>query len=91
LGGVQVDFIHLVKTPRLRFQDQPYSEDENMFEENLAHALQTQIYAAYRRPEIDLSPIQDKIASYSWTGAFRKVQDIYFRVMKNINDSPMED
>lgn len=82
LGDVQADFINLVKTPRLRFLDQPCYEDENVFEQNLAQALQTQIYAACQRPEIDLSLIQDKIASWTWAGIFKKVQDVYFRVIK---------
>jgi glycosyltransferase involved in cell wall biosynthesis len=81
LGNIQADFISLVKTPRLLFVDQPYSEDENVFEQNLAHALQTQISAAYQRPQIDLSSIRGKIASFSWTGIFKKVQDVYYRVM----------
>jgi glycosyltransferase involved in cell wall biosynthesis len=82
LRDVQVDFINLVEAPRLRSLDQPYHEDENLFQQNLVHALQTQIYAAHQRPEIDLSPIQDKLTLFSWTGAFKKVQDVYFRVIK---------
>jgi hypothetical protein len=74
VGDVQADFISLVKTPRLLFIDQPFEEDENVFEKNLAHALQKQIRAAIQQPQIDLSPIQDKMAFFSWTGVFKKVQ-----------------
>jgi glycosyltransferase involved in cell wall biosynthesis len=81
LGDVRVDFVNLVEAPRLRFLDQPYYEDESVFEHHLAYALQTQIHAAYQRPTIDILPLHDKIASYSWTGIFKKVQDVYSRVM----------
>jgi glycosyltransferase involved in cell wall biosynthesis len=80
LGGIQADFISLVKTPRLLHIDQPYHEDETVFEENLAHAVKTQIHAARQCSRIDLSPVQDKIASFSWAGIFKKVQNVYFGV-----------
>jgi len=83
LGDIQTDFINLVRTPRLRFLDQPYYEEENMFEKNLAHALQTQIFAACQSPEIDLSPIQDKIAHWTWTSIFKNVQDVYLALIKH--------
>jgi glycosyltransferase involved in cell wall biosynthesis len=82
LGGFQADFINLVKAPRLKFLDQPYHEDETVFEENLAHALQQQIHAARKHPQIDVSSIQQKIASYSWKGIFHKVQTVYHNVVK---------
>jgi len=82
LGDLQTDFINLVKTPRLHFMDQPYREDENVFEQNLVQALQTQINAAHQCAQIDLSLIQDKIKSFSWTGIFEKVQNVYFSVIK---------
>lgn len=77
LGNTDADFVTLVKTPRLRFIDQPYREDEYAFEQNLKKALQQQIDAAAGGAQIDLSPIQDKIDDYTWTGIFRKVQDAY--------------
>jgi glycosyltransferase involved in cell wall biosynthesis len=82
LGDIQTDFINLVRAPRLRFLDQPYCEDENVFEKNMAHALQTQIFAACQCPEIDLSPIQDKIAHWTWTAIFKNVQDVYLTLIK---------
>ena len=77
LGNSDTDFITLVRTPRLRFTDQPYREDENSFEQNLKNAIQQQIYAASKCPQIDLSPIQDKIDSFTWTGIFKKVREAY--------------
>jgi glycosyltransferase involved in cell wall biosynthesis len=82
LGEVHADFISLVKTPRLLSLDQPYNEDENVFEKNLAQALQTQILAAYKKPRIDISPIQDILTSFSWSYIFKKVQNLYFSVIK---------
>lgn len=35
LGNFETDTITLVRTPRLRFIDQPYREDEYSFEQNL--------------------------------------------------------
>jgi glycosyltransferase involved in cell wall biosynthesis len=81
LRGVQADFINLVKTPRLKFLDQPYHEDEKIFEQNLKNALQLQIDAARKHPQIDVSSIQEKIASYSWKGIFNKVQAVYRNVI----------
>ncbi|CAN2044438.1 Glycosyl transferase family 1 [Candidatus Magnetomoraceae bacterium gMMP-1] len=71
------EFITLVRTPRLRFIDQPYQEDEYSFEQNLKKAIQQQINAASMCGQIDLSPIQDKLDSYTWTGIFKKVREAY--------------
>jgi len=81
LGNVQSDFISLVRTPRLKNMDQPYNEDINVFEQNLANTLQTQIRAACQQPQIDLSTIRDRISFFTWQGIFRKVENIYFRVI----------
>jgi glycosyltransferase involved in cell wall biosynthesis len=83
LAGVQADFVSLVKAPRLLFQDRPYSEDGIVFQHDLARALKTQINAARRHPEIDLSPIQNKLASFSWKGVFNKVRQVYAGVLKS--------
>ena len=77
LGNSDADFIDLVRTPRLRFTDQPYREDETLFEQNLKNALHRQICAASRCPKIDLSPIQDKIDSFTWSAIFEKVRKVY--------------
>jgi hypothetical protein len=67
----------LVKTPRLRFIDQPYREDEYSFEQNLKKAIQQQLCAASKGGRIDLSIIKDKLDSYTWTGIFKKVRETY--------------
>ncbi len=77
LGNSDTDFINLVSTPRLRFTDQPYREDEYSFEQNLKQAIQQQIDAASRCAQIDLSTVQDKLDAYTWTGIFKKVREVY--------------
>jgi len=77
LGSSDTGFITLVGTPRLRFSDQPYREDEYSFEQNLKKAIQQQINAVSKCAQIDFSPIQDKLDSYTWTGIFRKVREAY--------------
>ena len=77
LGNSDTDFITLVKTPRLRFIDQPYREDERSFEQHLKNAIQQQINAASRCAQINLSPIQDRLDAYTWTGIFKKVREAY--------------
>ncbi|MDO9566730.1 MAG: glycosyltransferase family 4 protein [Candidatus Desulfaltia sp.] len=81
LGNSDTDFISLVRTPRLRFTDQPYREDEYSFEQNLKKAIQQQINAASKCAQIDLSPIQDKLDSYTWTSIFKKVREAYLGVV----------
>jgi len=77
LGSSDTDFITLVDTPRLRFTDQPYQEDEYLFEQNLKKAIQQQIIAASKCSQIDLSPIQDKLTAYTWTSIFKRVSQSY--------------
>ena len=77
LGNSNTDIITLVRTPRLRFIDQPYREDEYSFEQNLKKAVQQQINAASKCGRIDLSPIQNKLDSYTWAGIFKKVRESY--------------
>jgi glycosyltransferase involved in cell wall biosynthesis len=81
LGNSNPDFIDLVGTPRLRFIDQPYEEDEDLFEQNLKNAIQQQLDAASRRPQIDLTAIQDKLDAYTWAGVFAKVRQVYLKVV----------
>jgi len=77
LGDSNTDFITLVRTPRLRFTDQPYREDEHVFEKNLEKSIRQQIKAASKDGQIDLSPIQDKLEAYTWAGIFKKVREVY--------------
>ena len=82
IGGTQTDFINLVKTPRLRNIDQPYREDEYPFEKDLKEAILQQINAALKYEQVDLSPVQDRIDSYTWTGVFKKVQEVYMKCLR---------
>lgn len=77
IGDLDTDLITLVSTPRLRFTDQPYEEDEYSFEQNLKKAIWQQIKAASRAAKIDLSPVQEKLDSYTWAGIFKKVRKAY--------------
>ena len=81
LGNSETDFITLVKIPRLRFIDQPYQEDEHLFEQDLKNAIQQQINATHNYEQIDLSPIQDTLNSYTWTGVFKKVKEVYLKCL----------
>ena len=77
-------FINLVSTPRLRFIDQPYEEDEALFEQNLKNAIQQQLDAASRHPQIDLAAIQDKLDAYTWAGTFARVRQVYLKVVTGV-------
>jgi glycosyltransferase involved in cell wall biosynthesis len=79
IGNSTAEFIALVPTPRLHYIDHPYEEDEFLFEQSLSKALQQQIDAASRCPQIDRSPIQDKLDAYTWTGIFKKVKEFYLK------------
>lgn len=81
IGNSDAEFITLVKTPRLRFIDQPYQEDELSFEQSLQKSIQQQINAAYHRGQIDASLIQDKLNSYTWAGVFKKVKKDYLKCL----------
>jgi len=81
MGTTDTDFIKLVPTPRLRFIDQPYPEDEMLFEQQLGEALKQQIDAAVSSADIDLSPIQDTLDDYTWTGIFNKVKKVYMKCL----------
>ena len=61
LGDTAADFIALVQTLRLVNIDQPLAEDEAPFKERLTDALQRQVEAAARCPDIDLTPVQSKL------------------------------
>ena len=77
LGDAEAEFITLVKTPRLRNIDQPFPQDESLFEQNLKDAIQRQIKAASGYGQIDLTPVQDKLDAFTWSGVFKKIRDAY--------------
>jgi glycosyltransferase involved in cell wall biosynthesis len=81
VGNVKTDYITLVRTPRLRNMDQPYTEDLAAFEQNLSQALKIQMAGAIKCPRIDISLIEDKMAAFTWKGVFARVQKVYFKVL----------
>lgn len=83
LGEVQSDYISLVKTPRLHSLDTPFPEDEKTFEVSLTNSLKEQIVAAVKQPQIDLSPLQSTIASFSWARVFNRVQNVYYKAINS--------
>jgi glycosyltransferase involved in cell wall biosynthesis len=74
------DFIELVPMPRLINVDEPVREDQEAFEKNLQNALSRQIAFAGHQPDIDLTPIEDRLAAFSWQGVFEKIQEVYYKV-----------
>jgi len=81
VGEVKADYITLVRTPRLRNMDQPYPEDLVAFEQNIAQAIRIQMAGAIKRPQIDLSLIEDELAAFTWKDVFARVQNVYFKVL----------
>jgi hypothetical protein len=55
----------------------PYREDEYSFEKNLEKAILQQIKAVSDGAQFDVSPIQDTLDAYTWTGIFKKVREAY--------------
>ena len=83
LGDLQTNIVSLINIPRLHAIDSPVEEDEKQFEDDLKNALKAQINMAMAQPQIELSPIADILASFSWAGVFERVQAVYFETLKN--------
>jgi glycosyltransferase involved in cell wall biosynthesis len=83
LGGTAVAYISLIQTPRLKTLDAPLPEEENAFEERLATALRIQMAATAKQPDLDLSALQEKLDSFSWTNVFERIQKIYIESIEN--------
>ena len=88
VGDVDVEYVALVRTPRLRKMDRPYPEDLPAFVKNMAQALEIQIAGAMENPRIDLSPIKDKLAEFTWRGVFERVEKVYFDAQGAAINSP---
>jgi glycosyltransferase involved in cell wall biosynthesis len=69
--------VSLVLRPRLKSQDQPYEEDEEVFVRELAKALENQIQAAQRQPDIALTEVCQVLYYYSWPAVFARVERVY--------------
>jgi glycosyltransferase involved in cell wall biosynthesis len=77
LEGCQSETVSLVLRPRLKSQDQPYEEDEEVFVRELAKALANQIQAAQHQPDIALTEVSQVLEYYSWSAVFSRVERIY--------------
>ena len=84
LGDLKNDGITLIPTPRLRKMDQPYPEDLDDFECNLARVLEIQINSVYKNFRVDVSSIEERLTNFIWQGIFWKVQKVYFSVVHQI-------
>jgi hypothetical protein len=67
---------------RLKSQDQPYEEDEEVFVRELAIALGNQIQAAHHQPDIALTDVSQVLEYYSWPVVFGRVERVYQAVKK---------
>ncbi len=81
-ADISTEFITLVNTPRLRNLDQPYPEDLPAFERNMAGALDRQMAAVIRQPQVDLRAVQDNLAAFTWRGIFARVDKVYIDLVR---------
>ena len=86
--GISDEFMTLVSAPRLRSLDQPRSEDLPAFEQRLAQALEHQMTAALRQPQINPAAIANRLAAFSWRGVFARTEKVYRETIqrRNMND-----
>jgi glycosyltransferase involved in cell wall biosynthesis len=82
LEGSHSQAVSLVPRPRLESQDQPYDEDEEVFVEELAKALETQIHASRGQAELSLAEVSRVLEYYSWRAVFERVKRVYKTVIK---------
>jgi hypothetical protein len=83
LEGCQSETVGLVLRPRLKTQDQPYEEDEEVFVQELAKALANQIQAAQHQPDIALTEVSQVLEYYSWPAVFSRVDRVYETVKRD--------
>jgi glycosyltransferase involved in cell wall biosynthesis len=77
LEGCHSEAVSLVLRPRLKSQDQPYKEDEEVFVRELAKALDSQIQAAQYQPDLALTEASQGLDYYSWPAVFARVGGVY--------------
>ena len=77
LDGMNADYISRVPAPRLQTVDKPVAQDLDRFVKGLGDALTTQMTAAVKQPDIDLSLIQDRLSGFTWGRVFERVERIY--------------
>jgi glycosyltransferase involved in cell wall biosynthesis len=83
LGNAAVDVISFIRTPRLQTLDAPFPDEEKPFEARLEKTLRAQMAAAVNHPQIDLSPLKEKLAAFSWSSVFERVQRVYFEAIRS--------
>ena len=77
LEGCPSETVSLVLRPRLKSQDQPYEEDEEVFVRELAIAMENQIHAVHHQPDIALTEESQVLEDYSWPAVFSRVERTY--------------
>jgi glycosyltransferase involved in cell wall biosynthesis len=77
LEDCRSETVSLVLRPRLKSQDQPYEEDEEVFVRELAWVLENQIQAAQRQPDFALTDVSQILNYYSWPAVFARVERVY--------------
>src|SRR3989339_408167 len=82
LEGYQSQAVSLVPRPRLKSQDQPHEEDEEVFVGELTKALETQVHAAQGQAELSLAEVSKVLDYYSWPAVFERVERVYETVLK---------
>jgi len=83
LGNMNADYISLIRTPRLQTLDAPFPDEEKPFEDRLENLLRVQMAKAVNQPQLDLSPIKEKLGSFSWASVFDRVQRVYFEAIRS--------
>ena len=81
LRNIDKEYLQLVELPRLRNLDQPFPEDEKIFEKNLKLALINQMVQIKRKPQTDQSKIKPILENFTWERVFKRIEDIYFEVL----------
>jgi len=82
LGDVRSEAVTLVRTPRLRNMDQPFTEDLPAFMRDLAGALAGQMAGALECPRVDPAPLEGTLAAFTWRGIFARVEKVYYNVLE---------
>ncbi|MFZ5564779.1 MAG: glycosyltransferase family 4 protein [Thermodesulfobacteriota bacterium] len=80
LDGMTADCISRVRPPRLAAVDKPFEQDLPRFVDDLKTALGAQMAAAAQYPDIDLSPVQERLSAFTWGRVFERVEQVYERV-----------
>ena len=88
--GIGGDWITLVHTPRRRNLDQPVTEDLPVFEQRLTQALERQMAAARRRPQIDVAAIARRLEDFTWREVFARVATVYQNSLRRPNQAVEE-